>query len=184
AIGPLVADHLGDLLGILGGDALLQADEEAVLLAGRLGLIRNVQDLQGQLPPDQPLLEDVQGRVRALLGAARDLDPVLALPSDGGPGALEVEPLGHFLGGLVQGVVDLLSVELGHDVETGFGGQRVLTPRLFSQWIASTCGYPRGRFGSAWGPDTASELSRGLDGGRCCDLPESLAHETDFALRP
>src|SRR5699024_7441249 len=122
--------------------------------------------------------------VRALLGAARDLDPVLALPSDGGPGALEVEPLGHFLGGLVQGVVDLLSVELGHDVETGFGGQRVLTPRLFSQWIASTCGYPRGRFGSAWGPDTASELSRGLDGGRCCDLPESLAHETDFALRP
>src|SRR5699024_7711926 len=140
AIGPLVADHLGDLLGILGGDALLQADEEAVLLAGRLGLIRNVQDLQGQLPPDQPLLEDVQGRVRALLGAARDLDPVLALPSDGGPGALEVEPLGHFLGGLVQGVVDLLSVELGHDVETGFGGQRVLTPRLFSHGSRAPAG--------------------------------------------
>ena len=52
----------------------------------------------------------------ALLGARLD-DDRLAGPGDLGAGALEVVAGRRLLGGLVQGVVDLLAVDLAHDVE-------------------------------------------------------------------
>ena len=42
---------------------------------------------------------------------------LLALPFDAGVGAAEVEAGGQLLGGLVEGVVDLLAVDLADDVE-------------------------------------------------------------------
>ena len=52
---------------------------------------------------------------------------LFAGPPDRGPGALEVEALGDFAGRLVQGVVHLLAVHLGDDVERRFG-QLVVPP--------------------------------------------------------
>ena len=45
----------------------------------------------------------------------------LALPLDGGAGALEVEAGGDLAGRLAQRVVDLLAVDLAHDVERAVG---------------------------------------------------------------
>src|SRR5204862_7183547 len=51
----------------------------------------------------------------------------LAGPLDRGPDVLEVEPLRDLLGGLVQRVVDLLVVDLAHDVERRVSHARTLS---------------------------------------------------------
>src|SRR5882757_5195389 len=71
ALGALVANHLGDLLGVLAGDALFDGAADLVGLARRLRLA-DVEGLHGDVSPDQLLLEDVDGGLDAFLGGGRD----------------------------------------------------------------------------------------------------------------
>jgi len=116
ALGALVADQLGDFLGVLAADALLDGAADLVGLAAGLR-IACVEGLHRDVAADQLLLEHVDGGLHPLFGGADDLDDLLALPGDGRVGAAEVESGGQLLGGLVQRVVDLLAVNLADDVE-------------------------------------------------------------------
>ena len=112
---PLVPDDLGDLLGVVLGDALLEGHAHPVLLAGKLR-VACVQGLERDAALDQFVLEDVQDRLGAFLAVGADVDGVLAGPGDRGADAAEVEPGADLLGRLVDRVVNFLAVELGHDV--------------------------------------------------------------------
>ena len=79
---------------------------------------------------------NAEERCAALLGVALDLD-LLAGPRDGRPGVLEVVALRDLLGGLVQGVVDLLMVDLAHDVERRVGHARLLA--IVSRALLAGC---------------------------------------------
>src|SRR6185437_8425499 len=111
ALGALVPDDLGHLLGVVLGDALLQGDRDAVLLAGRLG-VRRVEVLEGDPALDELLLEHVEYGVRPFLTVGPDLHAVLARPGDGRSHAAEVEAGADLLGGLVKRVVGFLPVDL------------------------------------------------------------------------
>src|SRR5437773_1779819 len=119
ALRALVPDDLGDLLGVVLGDALLQGHAHPVFLAGELRVTR-VQGLERDAALDQLVLEDVKDRLGALLAVGADVDGVLAGPGDRRADAAEVEPGAYLLGRLVDRVVDFLAVELGHDVKGRF----------------------------------------------------------------
>ena len=70
---------------------------------------------------DELALEDVEHRRGPVVGARGDLDRLVALPLDGGAGALEVEARGDLPCGLSECVVDLLAVDLADDVERRVG---------------------------------------------------------------
>src|SRR6202161_1897795 len=57
-LGAVVANQLGDLLGVLAADALFQGAGDLVGLAGRLRLA-SVERLEADVAPDQLFLEDV-----------------------------------------------------------------------------------------------------------------------------
>src|SRR6185437_1932975 len=101
ALRTLVPDDLGDLLGVLLGDALLEGDRDAVLLAGHLGVGR-VEVLQRNPALDELLLEHVKDGVGPLLAVGADLDAVLAGPGNRRPDATEIEAVADLLGGLVE----------------------------------------------------------------------------------
>src|SRR5665811_552108 len=102
----LLADQLGDLLGLLLADPVLQRGLEAVFLAGELGfLVAEIQGLERDVALDQLGLEDVKDREHALLRISLDQD-VLSAPLDGGSNVLEVVALGDLLLGLGQRVAD------------------------------------------------------------------------------
>src|ERR1700735_630693 len=63
-------------------------------------------------------------------------------PGDGRAHAAEVETRPDLLGRLVQRVIDLLAVDLGHYVERGFGCHG---PRLDAGGAVGTVAPPRGR---------------------------------------
>src|SRR3984885_235839 len=115
---PLVPDDLGDLLRVLLGDALLEDDRDAVLLAGppRLG---RVQVLEGDPPLDELVLEDVEDRLSPLLAVGADFHAMLSRAGDGRSFAAEVEPVADFLRRLVQRVIGFLAVDLADDVKAG-----------------------------------------------------------------
>jgi hypothetical protein len=71
--------------------------------------------LEGDPALDELRLEDVEDGEDALLGV-RDHDDLLAAPRDRGTDVLEVVALGHLLDRLVEGVVDLLTIDLADDV--------------------------------------------------------------------
>ena len=98
-------------------DALLEGDVEAVLLARqpRPGL-GDVEVLERDLALDEPGLKTSRTALAALLGVGLDLDD-LAGELDGGADVLEVVARRDLLGGAVDGVGDLLLVELADDVE-------------------------------------------------------------------
>src|SRR6202012_1134191 len=116
ALGALVPDDLAKLLGVVLGDAFLEADGQPVLLARQLGLA-GVQHLERDPALDQLVLEHVEDGVGPLLAVGPDLPPLLPGPGNRGADVAEIEPLADLLARLVQRVVDLLPVELGHDVE-------------------------------------------------------------------
>src|ERR1700761_9108052 len=116
ALGALVPDDLAKLLGVVLGDAFLEADGQPVLLARQLGLA-GVQHLERDPALDQLVLEHVEDGVGPLLAVGPDLHPLLPGPGNRGADVAEIEPLADLLARLVQRVVDLLPVELGHDVE-------------------------------------------------------------------
>ena len=78
--------------------------------------LSGVERLQAHAAAQQLRLEHVEDRLHALLGDGLHLDR-LAGPRDPRVGVLEVEALRDLLGRLVQGVVRLLPVDLGDDVE-------------------------------------------------------------------
>src|SRR6266508_1829962 len=142
-----LADRLGERLRLVFRDALEERALDPVGAAAGGSRLRGGQRLERDRAPDQLLLEDVQGGQRPLVGLGDD-HHVLARPGDRGTGVLEVEALAQLLPGLVQGVVDLLAVDLGDDVERGIGHAqapfavppRTLAPRL--AWY--TAARPRG----------------------------------------
>src|SRR5262245_10815196 len=123
ALRGLVADQLADLLGLVGGDALLDAGGDLDLATGR-SWVAGLQCLERDAALDQLALEHVEDGERAVFRVGAHLYAVLALPLDRGAGVLEVEPLRDLARGLVQGVVDLLTVDLAHDVERRVAGHR------------------------------------------------------------
>src|SRR5918998_2455592 len=96
----LVPDQLGDLLGVLGGDPFLGAGGDLVELAGGARLT-SVQRLEADTAADQLGLVHVQHNLDPPLGVGLHLDR-LAGPADRRVGVLEVEPLPHLLGRLVD----------------------------------------------------------------------------------
>src|SRR5690606_12866152 len=112
---PLIPDDLADLLGVLLRDALLQRHAQLVQLPGRLRL-PGVDRLQRDPPLHELVLQHVEHGVGPLLRVRLDLDRV-ARPPDPRVDVPEVEPVRHLLGRLVQGVVDLLPVDLADDVK-------------------------------------------------------------------
>src|SRR5580658_2275925 len=114
-----VPDDLRDLLGVVLADALLEGHAHPVFLAGQPGVGR-IQRLERDAALDQLVLEHVKDRLGPLFAVGPDFDGLVAGPGDGRADAAEVEPGADLLGRLVQRVVDLLPVELGHDVEGGF----------------------------------------------------------------
>src|SRR6266516_369642 len=125
AFRPLVPDELGDLPGVVGGDAFLEADPEPVLLAGGLR-VAGIEGLERDPTLDQLLLEHVEHRLGSLLAVGADVDGVIPGPGDGRAHAAEVEPGADLLGGLVEGVVDFVAVDAADDVERRLGGHRLL----------------------------------------------------------
>src|SRR4051812_24654197 len=154
-LGALVADQLGDLLGVLGGDPLLERDRDLRLLARRARLT-GIEDLEALLTLDQLVLEHVEHRVGAVVRRGADLDGVLALPLDGGAGALEVETGGDLSSCLTERVVDLLAVDLADDVERAVGhldaSWRFLVSGAALLFFRLAVGPPNAAC-SAWGDD-------------------------------
>ena len=101
---------------MLGVDALHEIPGDLVRLARRLHLA-GVERLERDVAADQLLLEHIEGRLGALLGVGGDDDRLFAGPVDAGVGAAEVVALREFLRGLVEGIVDLLAVDLAHHVK-------------------------------------------------------------------
>src|SRR5215475_3926667 len=125
ALRRLVPDELGDLPGVVGGDSLLEADPEPVLLTGGLR-VAGVEGLERDSSLDQLVLEHVEHGLRPLLAVGADVDGAVPGPCDGRAHAAEVEPGADLPGGLVQGVVNFLAVDPADDVERRLGGHRLL----------------------------------------------------------
>jgi len=119
-LGALIADQLGQLLGLILGDALLQLAGDLVHLAGG-ARFTSIEDLQAHPALDEFVLEHLEGRTNAIIGFGLEFDRHLALVLDLGTGALEVESLRELLGSLVDRVVDLGAIELGNNVKTVVG---------------------------------------------------------------
>src|SRR5215212_4238800 len=118
ALGALVPNQLGHLLGVLGADAFLGRRHDLVQLAGRARLA-GVERLQADPTLDQLGLEDVEHRFHSFLGVGLHID-LLAGPVNARVGVLEVKALTHLLGRLIHGVVYLLPVDLADHIERIF----------------------------------------------------------------
>ncbi len=116
ALGTLVADGLGDLLGLLGVDTLDQGAGDLVRLA-RPDDLAGVERLQGDVAADELFLEHLESGLCAFLGIGGDHDVLFTGPFDLGVGATEVVALRQLFGRLIEGVVDLLPIELADHVE-------------------------------------------------------------------
>src|SRR5699024_7105424 len=114
-LGSLVADQLGDHLGVLRADALLERGHQAHLLA-RLLRVDHVQRLERDASTHQLGLQHVQHGEHALLRVGGH-DDLIAAECERGARVPEVVALADLLHGLVDGVVDLLAIELADDVE-------------------------------------------------------------------
>src|SRR3954463_12001926 len=126
ALRALASDALRDRLGGGVRDPLLDGGRDPELLAGRLRLLA-LECLERDTTLDQLLLEDVQDGLRALVTVRLDEHAQLAGPGDGCTDAAEVVPVGDLLRGLIESVVDLLTVDLADDVERRVGhGKRLL----------------------------------------------------------
>src|SRR6201992_2205588 len=170
ALGDFVPDDLARLLGVVLGDAFLEADGQPVLLARQLGLA-GVQHLERDPALDQLVLEHVEDGVGPLLAVGPDLHPLLAGPADRRADVAEVAPLADLLARLVHGVVALLPVELGHDVE-----RRVC-------WHLTTPGRHGGRKPGPRLDATPCRVTSGRATAACRTPPQALANPDAAARR-
>src|SRR6476659_9056090 len=102
ALRTFVADQLGDLLGLLLADALLEPDIDLDVLAG-LTWLADVEYLERLSALDDLLLQHLDDGERALVGVRCDLDRGLSVPAQAGAGVLEVVALRDLLHRLVEG---------------------------------------------------------------------------------
>ena len=87
------------------------------VVGGALDVARR-QVLRRHAAPHHPPLKDFPQRVILKSSSAVSVSVFsAAVEIDRGARALEVVPLRHFLAGLVDGVVDLLEIDAGGDVE-------------------------------------------------------------------
>src|SRR5580704_15428674 len=114
-----VLDDLHDCARLLDVDPVLDLHDEARELSGSLWLA-GLGEAKGHLSFDELVLQDDKGRLCPVLAAGADRDGVFCF-LEGGLGVLEVESLGDFFVGLVEGVVDLVPLNLRDDVEVGHG---------------------------------------------------------------
>ena len=117
ALGTFVAKQLGNLLCVLGGDALFQRAADLVDLAAELR-VACIQMLERDGALDQLVLKYIERRLGALFGIGFD-QKLLARLFNLGASVLEVETSVDFTVGLIEGVVDLHVVNFGDDIETG-----------------------------------------------------------------
>ena len=80
--------------------------------------------LQGHLPADELLLEDLDERLAAVLGRGVQLD-LVALQLEARAGVLEVEAGRDLPARLVDGVAHLLHIDLGGDIEARHGAHAI-----------------------------------------------------------
>ena len=101
----------------------VRLDGAAHRLAGALDQVADLEVLHRHAALDHPGLQHVEQRVHPELVVRREPDLRLGpVELDGAVGALEVVSLGDLLQGLVHGVVDLLEVGAGGDIEGGVAG--------------------------------------------------------------
>ena len=144
ALGPLVADLLADRLGLV--RRRCPASDLAVDLVGLAGRPR----ARRRRAPSARCsrltsfsLKTSSAALHPLLGLRLELTPPRP-PRRSSAGAAEVEPLRQLLRRLVEGVVDLLAVDLAHDVERRVG-HRILLDRApaAARLLAVVCFRPR-----------------------------------------
>src|SRR4029450_6183672 len=111
----VVPDELPQFLGVVLRDTLLQVSGDLVL-ATRGTWFAGVQRLQAHSALDQLLLEHIEHGLDAVLRVRLHLYRFTG-PGNRRPNVLEVEPLPDLPGRLVQRIVDLLPIDLAHDVE-------------------------------------------------------------------
>ena len=105
-------------LGVIGGDAGLDGDALADRALGRLLDLAVLERLERHLAPDDLLLEHLVQGAQAVLGRGPQ-DHVVLAELDARVGSLEVEAGAGLAVGLVDGVADLLHVDLRDHVERG-----------------------------------------------------------------
>ena len=120
---------LADVLG----DALGELDRAPHRLAGGGHQLAHVEILDRHAALDHPRLQHVDQGVHPELVVRGQPDLGLGpVELDGAVGALEVVALGDLLQRLIDGVVDLLEVGAGGDVERGIAGHGVAREGLAS----------------------------------------------------
>src|SRR5262245_59276314 len=123
ALGKLVADELGDALRDVLGQALAQPDDLADLVPTRRLHLAPVEDLQREVAPDGLALDEVLDRRGPVFVVGDQGEVGLALGQVHGH-ALEVVALLDLAPHLVQGIAQLLLVEVAYDVEGHVAGHR------------------------------------------------------------
>ena len=116
-----VLDGGDDLLGLLGGDALLELD---LLADGGVGgglELFELEVLERDAALDQLLREDLDDGLELVLVLAGELDGLGAFELDLGLGVLEVEAGVDLFGGLVDGVFYFLNLYFADYVEAVIG---------------------------------------------------------------
>src|SRR6185503_15356828 len=117
----LLADQLRDLLRENVVEAPAQADRLADLVAA-CGLdLAPLEDLQRQVATDRLRLDQVLDRGSPVLVVRQEHELLLGLAELDGH-ALEIEPLADLAPDLVEGVAQLLLVEVADDVERNLSG--------------------------------------------------------------
>ena len=111
ALQPETLDELADLARLLVVDADVQRHRLAGTAVRRLFDLAVVERLQRDLAAHQLLLEHLRDRLEAFLGRRFELDRIV-LQVDHTLGALEVEARRQFPTRLIDGVADLLEVDL------------------------------------------------------------------------
>ena len=124
-------------LRLVGRDADVEADGLAHRALRGLLDLAVAEGLQRDLPLDHLLLEHLRERREARFALGVELD-LLVLQLDGAAGVLEVVAGRDLARRLVDGVADLLHVELGHDVEGGHGDLRRVGTLEAGNWRPDT----------------------------------------------
>src|SRR3990172_5860297 len=150
-----VADRLGDVLGLVRGDALGDRPPLADRPGQRVLDLAVIQRLQGHAALDELVLEDVDYALELRVVVRHDHQRlVLFLQGHAALAALEIEPLLQFLDGLIQPVLDILDVDLGHHVE------RILVGHDPVSFPSPRAAYVRSSAASACPSPFASRVSR------------------------
>ena len=113
-------EDLDDLLGLVLGDPLLQHRLLPEAATRRLLRVLEGQTLGRDTPRGQLLHEDLGHGAQLVIVVGDEVQELLFAP-DIGDASLEIVALADLLESLLDSVVDLLQIDLGHDVEGALG---------------------------------------------------------------